>query len=269
MIDGQKIRHHGGPLPPRRRQELTVGNHCEVVIFTTMWNWRWKTWKWCWRTAGMMCFALSLTSQAKGTHQRRKICVEDGIKRPGILQTSGLGTELTYGREKNTVVFEVDIQRQKITRHKNRLVANLLTEVTETALRGVASDYRLLKLMRGNVSLAIVHPSPYFPYGTERGTTVIGYYATFSCSARLLPGSLLKQVVMNSRTRLEQAAGGYMIGDPVLFIRGPSNLQALDREYFLGLGALGLLALLLLFAGWQGTGDEVDRYDSSRQDCYC
>ncbi|XP_078700251.1 uncharacterized protein LOC144926994 [Branchiostoma floridae x Branchiostoma belcheri] len=243
-----------------------------------MWNLRWKMLEWCWRTAGVMYLTLSLTSQVKGTDPRT-ICVQDRIEGPGIRQTASLSEDMayTYAREKNTVVFEIDVQRQKITKQTIQLAANLLTEGTATVLRDVSvtqSEYRVSKLMQGNVSLASVHPSPHFPFGTERGTTVIGYYATLDCSsARFLPGGILKQIVVSSRTRLERAAGGDMIGDPVLFIRGPSNLQALDREYFLGLGALGLLALLLLCAGWQGTGDEVVEAEhfgvfADKHDCY-
>ncbi|CAH1254249.1 Hypp1327 [Branchiostoma lanceolatum] len=145
-----------------------------------------------------------------------------------------------------------------MTEQKQKDVAELLTEaivaeLQESSASGALDNNRISDMVRRDVSVATVHPSPHFPYGTERGTTVIGYYATFDCSAQLLPGSLLKQVVMNSRTRLEQAAGGEMIGDPVMFIRGPSNLQALNTEYFLGLSTLGLLALLLFCAGLQGT----------------
>eukprot|EP00058_Branchiostoma_floridae_P019336 XP_002604826.1 hypothetical protein BRAFLDRAFT_70676 [Branchiostoma floridae] len=140
---------------------------------------------------------------------------------------------------------------------------------TRSFLRSTSKGIRILEWVDGNVSLITVHPAPQFPFGTERGTTVIGYYATFDCSSWTFPGSLLKQVVTRSKAQLREVVGGEVIGDPVLFIRGLSNQRAMNREYFLGMGALSLLALLLLCAGWQGNGDEVKELQDVLLTAYC
>ncbi|CAH1250737.1 Hypp8904 [Branchiostoma lanceolatum] len=348
---------------------------------------------------------LALLSRAAAGSGGWAICAGGKLKQADIEQKAGHGEDRAYRQRGNTVIFEVDIQRHKMTKQKDRLVAALLTEATTATLRDIAitqNDHRILQWVEGNVSLITVHPAPQFPFGTERGTTVIGYYATFDCSSWTFPGSLLKQVVSlkdrhvhlfvwmvfstkdrpvylyvwmvfstkdrpvylyvwmvfstkdrpvylyvwmvfstkdrpvhlkvwmvfstkdrpvhlkvwmvfstkdrpvhlnvwmvfstkdrpvhlnvwmvfstkdwsdlpnacvlivfgtmdrtvvaRSKARLSEVIRGEVIGDPVLFIRGLSNQRAMNREYFLGMGALSLLALLLLCAGWQGNGDEV------------
>ncbi|XP_066271581.1 uncharacterized protein [Branchiostoma lanceolatum] len=153
---------------------------------------------------------------------------------------------------RETVLIEVDLELHEMTEQKQKDVAELLTEAIVVELQessGALDNNRISDMVRRDVSVATVHPSPHFPYGTERGTTVIGYYATFDCSAQLLPGSLLKQVVMNSRTRLEQAAGGEMIEDPVMFIRGETEGSDLHLGYFAGVALLISLALVLIYIG--------------------
>ncbi|XP_035662149.1 uncharacterized protein LOC118406322 [Branchiostoma floridae] len=213
----------------------------------------------CYRGAELYIIFLLLSRTAAGS-DGWAICAGGRLKQADIEQKAGHGEDRAYRQKGNTVIFEVDIQRHKMTKQKDKLVAALLTEATITTLRDIAitqNDHRILEWVDGNVSLITVHPAPQFPFGTERGTTVIGYYATFDCSSWTFPGSLLKQVVTRSKAQLREVVGGEVIGDPVLFIRGLSNQRAMNREYFLGMGALSLLALLLLCAGWQGNGDEV------------
>ncbi|XP_019638079.1 PREDICTED: uncharacterized protein LOC109480328 [Branchiostoma belcheri] len=219
----------------------------------------WRSW---YIGAGISVYVilLLLSTTAVLASDRWAICAGGRLKQSDIEQRAGHGEDRAYRQKGNTVIFEVDIQRHKMTRQKDKLVAALLTEATAATLRDIAitqNDHRILEWVEGNVSLITVHPAPQFPFGTERGTTVIGYYATFDCSSWTFPGTLLKQVVARSKAQLGEVVGGEVIGDPVLFIRGLSNQRAMNREYFLGMGALSLLALLLLCAGWQGNGEEV------------